>query len=158
MGKLLTGTKTTLTNQGRNLIHNVNLINREALAPNKLSFQQAQIAKQTISDPNKRIAIVEQVQNLFEAIQRGTSSEMGDVDYERNVINPYNPKIKKKSLVNFRDRIKLRTSIYPKRKVDFSFLDKMRKKVRVYVYKDQTGVTQDVKQEHLPKEPYKYRV
>lgn len=154
--KIFTGTKTVLTNQARNEIHNVHLINREAIEPNKLSFQQLQLLKQTVANSNKTEAIAEQAVRLFENIQRGTSNEMGDVDYERQVIDPYNPKIKKKSLVDFRDRYRLHTKIYPKRKVNFSFLDKMRKKVRVYVYKDENGATVAVKQEHMPKQPYLY--
>jgi len=142
--KILTGTKTVITNQARNPINNVKRITDAAVSHLKSDANQSTVDRNVIAQ-KAQIIIKE---GLYKPPEM-----MGSVTMVRNVVNPYNPKIKSKSIVDQKDRFKTKNDIYPKVKVDNSIMDKRVRKVRTYLYKV-NGQPVASKLEHAPRQPF----
>jgi len=143
--KVLTGTRTTITNQARNLDHNVKHV-------------VDGINSQLRAKPIPRDKIVTQAQTLIKedtANMYKPPSQMGQgAPINRNVANPYNPKRKSKSIVDLKSRYAAPKNIYPTVRVSDPVMQQRVRKVRTYLYKDSSGVPVATKLEHQAKTPY----
>jgi len=148
--KVLTGTRTTITNQARNLNHNVKHVidgvnNQLHTDPKKL-------------EPIPRDKIVTQAQTLIKedtANMYKPPSQMGQgAPMMHNVMNPYNPNRKSTSIVDLKSRYAAPKNIYPTVRVSDPVMQQRVRKVRTYLYKDSSGVPIATKLEHQAKTPY----
>ena len=140
--KILTGTRTVLTNQARNTVNNVKRVANSAIA---------QIDPNGISDRDK---IAEKALIIIKESMYKPPEMMGHgATMVRNVVNPYNSKVKSKSIVDQKARFRTKNNVYPKVKVDNSAMDKRVRKVRTYLYKV-NGQPVASKIEHTPQQSY----
>ena len=165
--KIMTGTKTVITNQARNMIQNAHR-NTQNVIKNLHSSEieieldhdndgeadtELEISKNELL-PINRNKIKEKATKILKESMYEPPSQMGQgATMIRNVVNPYNPKRKSESIVNQKDRFKTKDNIYPKVKVDNSIMDKRVRKVRTYLYKV-NGVPVARKLEHQPHQPF----
>ena len=148
--KILTGTKTVITNLARNPIHNVKRIAKDVTKRLEYNDNLLNSNQQLTVDRN---TIAQKAQVIIKESMYKPPEMMGDVTMVRNVANPYNPKIKSKSIVDQKDRFKTKNDVYPKVKVDNSIMDKRVRKVRTYLYKVNGQIVAS-KIEHMPHQPY----
>ena len=156
--KILTGTRATITNQARNLIHNVNNTTNNFKSQMKTDNSKPE-GSENLTDPKTllpRKQVVEQAQKLIkEDAMYVPPSQMGQgTTMVHNVVNPYNPKRKSKSIVDQKNRYATKKDIYPKMKVDNSEMEKRVRKVRTYLYKGANGLPVATKLENRPQQPY----
>ena len=148
--KVLTGTRTVITNQARNLNHNVKHV-------------VDGVNSQLQTDPKKlelvpRDKIVTQAQTLIKedtASMYTPPSQMGQgAPMMRNVVNPYNPKRKSESTVDLKARYAAPKDVYPTVRVSDPVMQQRVRKVRTYLYKGPNGLPVATKLEHQAKTPY----
>ncbi len=171
--KIMTGTKTVITNQARNLTQNIKrgaqLSLNQLKAPEEIELEldidsdgepdaEIELQKNDLNPssilPINRKTIKQKAQKIIKESMYESPYQMGQsAEMIRNVANPYNPKRKSKSIVDQKDRFKTKNDIYPKVKVDNSIMDKRVKKVRTYLYKE-NGVPIARKLEHQPHQPF----
>ena len=167
--KILTGTKTVITNQARNPVNNAKRIANTAVSHLKngiksidpesieLDLIETDLINKDKDGENQltvdRDAIIQKAQVIIKESMYKPPEMMGSVTMVRNVANPYNPKIKSKSIVDQKDRFKSKNDVYPKVKVDNSIMDKRVRKVRTYLYKV-NGQPVARKIEHAPHQPF----
>ena len=148
--KVLTGTKTVITNLARDPVHNAKRVAKDVVKRLEYDDDLLESNQQPTVD---RDAIVQKAQIIIKESMYKPPEMMGGVTMVRNVANPYNPKIKSKSIVDQKDRFKTKNDVYPKVKVDNSIMDKRVRKVRTYLYKV-NGQPVASKIEHAPQQPY----
>jgi len=171
--KIMTGTKTVLTNQARNLNNNIKTVAKNSLrylkTPEEFEVEidtdldnepdtEVMLHKNDLNPmsilPVDRNKIKTKAQNIIKESMYESPYQMGQhAEMIRNVVNPYNPKRKSKSIVDQKDRFKSKNDIYPKVKVDNSIMDKRVRKVRTYLYKT-NGIPVARKIEHEPHQPF----
>ena len=163
--KILTGTKTVLTNQARETLHNVQStisnIKKQTDPKDTITFNDVTIDDNgfhthenvmKINNTNRERIKNKATMVLKESMYKPLT-QMGSSTMVHNVANPYNPKRKSKSIVDQKHRFATKKDIYPKMKVDNTIMDKRVRHVRTYLYKDANGMPVAAKLEHQPKQP-----
>jgi len=146
MRNLFTGLRTTTTNQIRNTEHNVQTEEKQVLKNNRDQVRSVMdIAYKRYNKVKPENVIQKKINEdvpiiyndddtLTEDVMRVNPNDMGKVNYLRPVTDPYNPKIKKKSVVDLKSRQAAKKPL-PKIKPSNKLYKEMRKKVRVYNYR-----------------------